>query len=352
MFTRLLSMATLLAAVAASSACGFGPSGIADLSQVCSVPGATLATARTPMDLSMERAGQTLLYQHPADRYALLDMPGCRVTPLIDAPGRVGLGDIFILPGGTRLMAVRPAGRAVLEWWYSHGTDAPPMRLDVFSDSTTSPQPVLSSDGEWVAWLRPGTDRESFRRDLVLRRPDGKEEKALPIVTLQPDMYELLEVDVQAQEVTLARGLREFIRLGFDGGVRWRTTPAEIAAQPTTYRRLGRGYFAWDAERESGAYRIGWSLPSNANTYSFERLRRIQHAAVDPSGHFAAASLETQYGRLLSLRDAISIVRLSDRREVFRVYVPRFTRSQAAFLTARYVAYSDGNQVRVLRLPD
>jgi len=345
------SFAALLAAVAALSSCGFGPSEKADLPQECVVANATLASARTPIDLAMERAGQTLLFQYPADRYALLEMPGCRVTPLIDAPGRVGLSDIFILPGGTRLFPTSEPGGAT-SWWYARGVDSAPIRMEFFSGSATPPQLILSTDGEWVAWLRSGADRENFRVELVMRRPEGKEEKTVLLATLERGLYELLELDVHARELTLARHLDEFFRLGFDGGTRWRVTPGEIEAQPTTYRRLGQGYFAWDAVRESGPYRMGWSLPANASTYTFERLRQIQHAAVDPSGRYAAASLDTQYGRLLSLRDAISIVRLSDRREVLRKYFPRFNRSQVAFLTARYFAYSDGNRVRVLRLPE
>jgi hypothetical protein len=271
-------------------------------------------------------------------------MPGCRVTPLSDVPERVGLGDVFILPGGTRLFPTSEPGGST-SWWYARGLDSAPMRLVFPSGSATPAQQILSSDGDWVAWWRPGKADERFLIELVMRRPGDKDEKAVRLTTLQPDIY-------QAQELTLVRGLNEFIRLGFDGGVRWRVTPGEIAAQPTTFRRLGRGYFAWDAIRESGPYRVGWSLPASASTYTFERLREIQHAAVDPTGRYAAASLETQYGRLLFLRDAISIVRLRDRREVFRKYFPRFNRSQVAFLTARYFAYADGNQVRVLRLPE
>ena len=346
LFAPLLPLLVLLAS------CGTGPSEKADLPQECVVPNATLATARTPIDLAMERAGQALLYQYPADRYALLEMPGCRVTPLSDVPGRVGLNDIFILPGGTRLMAILPTGRSLNEWWYARGVDSAPMRLEFPSGSAIPLHLILSTDGQWAAWLLPMRVQKGIHFELAMRRPDGPEEKNAHLAALGPGSYELLELDAAAQEITLARNLNELVRVNFDGATRWRVTSGDIAAQPTTFRRLGQGYFAWDAIRESGPYRMGWSLPSNPNTYGFERLREIQHAAVDPSGHYAAASLETQYGRLLWLRDAVSIVRLNDRLEIFRKYFPRFNRSRVVFLTARYFAYSDGNQVRVLRLPE
>ncbi len=350
---RTRSFAPLLLLLVVLAGCGFGPSERANLPQECSVANATLASARTPIDLAMERAGQALLFQTAANRYALLTMPGCRVMPLSDVPERVGLSYVDILPGGTRIFPTSQPGRAETSWWYARGVDSAPIRLEFFSGSTTPPQPILSTDGEWVAWLRSGTDRENFLVELVMRRPDGKEEKAVRLATLQPDMYELLQVDIQAEELMLARGLNAFLRAGFDGKIRQALQFGDdIAAQPTTFRRVGEGYFVWDATRLHDPYRIGWSLPSNANTHSFERLRQIQHAAVDPSGSFAAVSLETQFGRLLSLRDAVSVVRLSDRREIFRKYLPRFNRSQVAFLTARYFAYSEANQVRVLRLPD
>jgi hypothetical protein len=350
---RSLSFPTLLVAVAVLSSCGFGPSEQAGLPQECVVPNATLAAAHTPIDLAMERAGQALLYQYPANRYALLTMPGCQVTPLSDVPGRVGLADVSILPGGSRLMAIMLQGQSRTEWWYIRSADSAPMRPELSTGPASDSGPILSADGEWVAWLRSKLDRENRVVELVLRRPDGKEEKTFRLTTLQPAFFDLLEVNVAAQELTVTRGTNAFLRVGFDGKILQDLRfEKDFVVQSTTFRRFGEGYFVWDAFHYTGHDRIGWSLPSEKGTYSFEFLREIQHAAVDPSGRYAAASLETQYGRALSLRDAISVIRLSDRQEIFRKYLPRFNRSQVAFLTARYFAYSDGNQVRVLRLPE
>jgi SAM-dependent methyltransferase len=345
---RSLPMILLLMLLAG---CGTGPSEKVDLAQECVVADSVVASARTTIDLAMAREGQALLYQTVANRYALLEMPGCRVTPLTDVPERVGVGNMFVLPGGTRLFPTSPPGRAELSWWYARGAEARPARVEFLPDPKSPSQPILSNDGAWVAWLRSAGTQDAWRVEMAMRRLDGKDDSVVRLDSLEPDTYELLDVDAAAREITVARGLNEFLRIGFDGGVRGRTKIAEVAAQPDTYVRPGDGYFAWDANRESGPYRIGWSLPSGRDTLALESLRRIHHAAIDPAGRFAAVSLESQHGRLLSLTDAVAVVRLSDRREVFRRYLPRFTRSEVTFLTADYVAYADANQVRVLRLP-
>lgn len=344
--------APLILLVAFAAGCGTGPSENAGLAEACVVAGAALAATRTTIDLAMERAGQALLYQTPGNRYALLTMPGCQVTQLPDVPERVGVGNMFILPGGTRLFPTSPPGRADLTWWYARNAEAGPARIEFLPDPASPSEPILSSDGAWVAWLRSIRNGDTWRLEVAMRHPDGRDtETIVRLDSLQPDTYELLQLDAGTRELTLARRLNAFVRIGFDGLVRASTTVADIAVQPGTCVGVGGGYFAWDATRDGGPYRIGWSWPAGAGTVSFERLRQIQHAAIDPSGRFAAASLETQHGRLLSLSDAVAVVRLSDRREVFRAYLPRFTRSEVTFLTDGYFAYADPSRVRVVRLP-
>lgn len=335
--------------VVAAAMAGCGPSARTDLAEACGVAEATLVAPRAPVDNALARAGQALIYQATANRYALLAMPGCRVTPLADVPERIGLGDVFLLPGGARLFTTSPPGRADRSWWHAGGPDDVPARLAFLPDPASSYSPILSDDGRWVAWPRLGT-REAFRVEVVMRPPDGSAETSITIPRLEPDAYQLLQLDATAREVTIARGLAEFMRVGFDGGIRWREHVEGVAAQPETFVRVADRSFAWDAVRDSGPYRLGWSGPSGRDTIAFERLRQIQHAAVDPSGAFAAVSLETQHGRLLSLSDAVAIVRLRDHREVFRTYLPRYTRSRVAFLTDAYVAYSDADRVHVLRV--
>jgi hypothetical protein len=345
---RLLApVAILLGAIAG---CGTGPAETGALGRECVVPDAALASVRSPIDLAMARAGEALIYQTQANRYALLDMPGCRVTPLADVPERIGLGDAFVVPGGTRIFCTSPPGRADLAWWFAHGADAP-TRLAFLPDPGSASSPVLSNDGQWVAWLRPVKTQDAFHFELAMRHPDGTNPGIVSLAALEPDTYELLELDAATREITLARHLNEFIRVGFDGAVRGRSGTGDLAAQPGTYVRLPDGYFAWDAVRESGAYRIGWVLPAGAGTLAIERLRMISHAVIDPTGRFAAVSLETQHGRLLSLSDAVAVIRLSDRQEVFRAYLPRFTRTDVTLLAGGYFAYAHANNLYVLRLP-
>jgi len=46
------------------------------------------------------------------------------------------------------------------------------------------------------------------------------------------------------------------------------------------------------------------------------------------------------------------VVRLADGKEVFRKKLPRFTRTRAAFLGDRYLAWMEGGGVVVARMPD
>lgn len=341
----------LPAAVGLLAGCGTGPAERVALAEECVVTDATLAAPRTPMDHPMERDGTVLIYRYPAAHYALLHLPGCIVTPLADVPERTGQGDLYIVPGGARTFPTIPLGRADVTWWYARDAGTTPTRVAFLPESTSQSAPVLSADGEWLAWMRVNRSADTSRHSLAMRHPDGTGATVVALPSLGLGAYELLGVDVAAEEFTVARGLDEFLAIGFDGKVRWRTEVRDVAAQPRTVTRWRDGYLAWDAYREGDAYRMGWSVGAERGSHRFERLRSITHAALDPSGRYAAAGLETQYGRVLSLRDAVVVLRVSDQREIFRRYLPRFTRSNVAFAGDRYFAYSEGNTVRVVRLP-
>ena len=51
-------------------------------------------------------------------------------------------------------------------------------------------------------------------------------------------------------------------------------------------------------------------------------------------------------------QDAVYVLSASDGREVFRKYLPPYTRSPVAFLDVDFFVYSDQVGVRVLRFPE
>lgn len=77
----------------------------------------------------------------------------------------------------------------------------------------------------------------------------------------------------------------------------------------------------------------------------------IAGAAVNPSGTYAALSLDTRFGRIPLGGEALVIVRLADGKEVYRKKLPRFTRTRVAFLGDRHLAWMEGGAVVVARMP-
>ena len=68
--------------------------------------------------------------------------------------------------------------------------------------------------------------------------------------------------------------------------------------------------------------------------------RSITSAAVDPEGGLIAMS-ETTTLSIGSARDTVYVIRTSDGAEVFRVYLPRYARSQVVFFEGGFFGYSD-----------
>jgi hypothetical protein len=79
-------------------------------------------------------------------------------------------------------------------------------------------------------------------------------------------------------------------------------------------------------------------------------VRSITSAAVDPSGKLIAMSESTtlNIGRA---RDVVTVIRTSDGVEIFRVYLPRYARSQVVFFEGNLFGYSDLAGTHVLRIP-
>src|SRR5215813_3259405 len=124
-----------------------------------------------------------------------------------------------------------------------------------------------------------------------------------------------------AGEVLLSRN-DEFIVLGLNGDVRSRISkPGEVAAQPSTLRRFGDGWVAWDAYRDEGRYQIAWSLPSGKGAHHVLKGRSINSAAVSPAGDLIAISVATSLN-IGNIQDSIYVLRASDGKEVFRRYLP------------------------------
>ena len=341
------------------SGCGFvGPPENNTLPEVCAVEGAGVADIHGSPFSALEHNAQTVIYYSAEDRYALLALPECRVEKLPDAAGRRGRGGIQVLPGGAQLLrsyAPTPGGEAEAGYvyWYSPNASVTPVALpaDFFPDKREFP--ILSEDGLWLAVLRTIRTPTENRNEIVMRNAATAETRIFWPRDTEITWHELVAIDVTKQEIVLARGLREYLWIQFDGRViRGPVNTGAVQAQPPTFRWAGDGWFAWDAYRDSGRYGFRLKTKSADRYVASEKLRSVNHAAIAPDARHAAMSLQTQHGRLLWLRDAVAVIDMASGEEIFRRYLPRFTRTPVAFPGNAFFAYSEPERVRVLRLPD
>src|SRR5262245_17801819 len=126
--------------------------------------------------------------------------------------------------------------------------------------------PILSTDGSAAAWLRPvAGSTPPIQLEAVVRAIERGAERVVDLTAVGPAAQQLLQVDMEAGELVVARGLKNLLVVGMDGRVR-RTlpTPTDVEPQPQTFRLLAAGWVIWDAYREGDPYRVGWSLPAGS----------------------------------------------------------------------------------------
>ena len=308
---------------------------------VCSVPGVDQTELKTRTELWVRDT-------QPESRYAVLAMPGCRLTP-VDLPRpefTPGQPVDFMIdvttvgPGGRGVVAKHETRSGKDSWWLLPGM----LPLDAPEGYAGRLPPILSDDARWVAWLEG-------RRVRIEPRDPGGQESSVDLSGLGPASFVLRRFDVRTQELILWKNDR-LIAAGFDGRLKKEfPRPSLARPQANTYLEAASGWLAWDAYRESGRYTVEWSLQAGSGSHHVPLGRTIHSAAFDSSGRWIAVGVGTSLN-IGSARDAVFVLRGADGREVFRKYLPRWNRSPVAFLEGGYFAYSDAAGVHVLRVPE
>lgn len=126
-----------------------------------------------------------------------------------------------------------------------------------------------------------------------VRDIDARGARAVPLAALERGgLQQILQLDLAAGELVLARGLSEFYWLGMDGRVLGdRRNPIDVEPQPQTYRFLSGGWVARDAYRDSEPYRIAWALPGGNGKRRRPNGRSVTSLALSPDGLWIAMSL-------------------------------------------------------------
>lgn len=323
----------------------------------CAIPNAELAALRSPADLVLERAGETLLLRNLGPQgiqAALLRMPQCEV---LDLPVENVVP--YMVPGGRLLYQTMERGTSRVRWWYLGGPASSPHPIEEPPNrSNVDGGPILSRDGAWVVWMIGRQESANRRRvpTLLLRSVEGSAEKLIRIQDPILGYYQLVDADLGAGRFLLVRHLRDLVEVGMDGAARAVNLDlAGVEPQPATLLPVGAGFVAWDAYKERVGYAVCWSLPAGAGAHRALNGRNIHSVAADPRGGLLAVSVS----RALSIgdmKDAVYVLRSRDGSEVYRKYLPTYTRSQVAFPGPGFFAYThfDGvkAQVRVLCAPE
>jgi len=183
----------------------------------------------------------------------------------------------------------------------------------------------------------------------------GTDERRVSLAALPPGSIVPVEFDARAGEVTVALNERTFATLGLDGRVRWGPLrPRDVEPLSMTFRRVGgNGWIAWDGYRDDAPYRVAWGLPAGRGVYRVPKGRSIVGVDVDAAGTLIALSVSGTLS-IGGVRDAVVVLRAADGGEVFRRFLPRYTRTAVTFLDGGRFAYTDwvGDraEVRVLRI--
>ena len=308
-------------------------------SMECSAPAAFQTNLRTGTELWVR-------FSAVSSDYGVLTMPGCKVTavslpkPAFTSPATLEflMDPISASAGGRAIAQMSQPREGRLSWWLTPG--APPKPNAALlpiepppAHSGSGGAPVLSTDGQWAAWLEaiPNTGPPVLDR-VFLRALDSREhERIVDLSGLGPASYSVQKLDMKSGELLLWKTDR-LVSVGLDGRLRKEFgRPGAAHPQSGTYIEMGENWLAWDAYREDGNYIVEWWLPSGSGSHRVPLGRSIHSSSVDSRGKWIAVSVGTGLN-IGSARDAVYVLSAADGHEVFRKYLPRFTRTPVAFL--------------------
>jgi len=281
----------------------------------------------------------------PPSRYGLLDPARCTVRWL--ELTHSGFGSITFVAATRALYMTMTPSTARQQWLvFDAGSGARwPLAVD------EGRFPILSTDGSFVAWLRPvAGSTPPIQLEAMVRAVEGGSEQVVDLTAIGPAAQQLVQVDMDAGELVVARGLKTLLVLGLDGRIhRTLPTPPDVEPQPQTFRFVADGWVIWDAYRENEPYRVAWSLPAGSGIRRVPKGSSITSLAPSPDGRLIALSTTSTLS-IGSTPDAVVVIRASDGSEAFRRYFPKYTRATVTFAGVDRFVYTDLAGLNVLRV--
>ncbi len=130
-----------------------------------------------------------------------------------------------------------------------------------------------------------------------------------------------------------------------------RSSPVRFARSTRPTFDLARGGWRGTPTVKTVPIRIGWSLPGGSGRHRTNTGRSVTSIAVDPTGRLIAIS-ETTTLSIGHARDVVYVLRTDTGADVFRTYLPRYTRSQVVFFEGGLFGYSNLEGTRILKVPE
>ncbi|NNE79184.1 MAG: hypothetical protein HKN18_02830 [Silicimonas sp.] len=318
------------------------------LELVCSVDNAAIAQVRAGSDLGLVRAGEVRLIDTHQMTLSILNMPGCMVTSQ-GAPD-LGLTVDAVAPGGHLLHRSKNGELRYfnLETGASRPLDAP--------NGASNWSPILSDDGVVLAWLeRVRLQGSPHSHRIRTRNLSDGTEQTINLDFTARDQLELIGASLVDGPFTIAKFRNEFFRVDRNGDiVRGPISPEHLYDARWGFQWLENGWVGWDGYRSEGRYYIAWATPAGRKAFPIPRGRGLDSVSIARDGSVIAAAYSSNIS-IGNVEGAIVLVRTSDGEEIFRQKLPRFSRTNLAFIGDRHLAISrtESNQalVDVYRIP-
>ena len=320
----------------------------------CTVDEGSMSLQRRTALGTLEQAGEAWVRLGKDRRQARLTMPGCRIDTgrLQDSNAQIDRAS----PSGGLLYRslVRSSGK--YEHWYVPPGGGAEIALQAPEDEKYW-APTLSSDGRWVAWLRYIRDDRKATKEVRITRLEPAAGKSKEIVANLPlpASFRLQTFDAESGTFIVVRNSREVFGLGMDGQSVWGpVTFPGFDHLWDNFRLVGDGWVAWDSYRENERYRVAWSLPQGTGRIEIPRGRGINDVSVQPAGGLIAVGLSGNL-RIGTVKDSVFVLRTDTGKEVYRRFMPSYSRPHLAFLGRGHLAigrYADGRSwIEVLAVP-
>jgi len=319
---------------------------------VCSASKASLMSV--PMSQMRSRQNTSQFPVQSSDgRYHLMRFSDCALQPLalpqptLQQGGRVDftVGINYFVSDVGVLFHKLPVSSTKMEWALLRNGGPAPTPIEI-----ASTMPVLSQGGDSIGWVEL-TEGSGPRPSHVFIRSIDSNQTAIDIDLSRfglSNEYTLNGLDVAAGQALIARNEYSkyvFLTVDFDGRELSKTETDGVKPQPQTFLKLQDGWIAWDAYQERDAYRVRWSLAAGQGSHRVSLGRGITAVATNPSGSLVAISVTTNLS-IGNTPDAVYILRTADGTEVFRKYLPRYSRSNVVFPSDDLFAYSvDGTTI-------